>query len=150
MNPPTIIGIVFIAVGLLVAFLAFRARSKAQSAQTWPMVPGHVVKSWVGTRRRKKGMTHYYIGVEYAYRVADKDYTARRISFTGAPMFNSQSTAQSTANSKYPEGMNLNVYYNPQNHAEAILDKKVSSLFAGLLVGMIFATIGGIVISGKF
>lgn len=147
---PVLIGSVFIGIGILVSFLAFRTHRKAVNAQQWPRTPGHVVRSWVGTRRKQKGRPHYYIGVEYAYRVADKDYTGKRVSFGGTPMFNSKSTAETTAGTRYPAGMNLNVYYDPQDPSKAILDKRIPSLFAGFLVAITFAAIGTFIMISKF
>jgi len=149
-SPPTFVGFIFIVIAALVVFLAHRTRRQAHDSQTWPMIPGHVVKSWVGTRRRQKGRAHYYVGVEYTYRVADKDYTSNRVRFGGSPMFQSRSSAESAAQTRYPAGMNLNVYYNPQHPEKAVLDRQPPSLWAATLVGVVFAGIGAFILIGKF
>ena len=147
---PTVIGFVFLAIAVLVILLALRTRRRAQDSQTWPRIPGHVVKSWVGTRRRQKGRVHYYVGVEYTYRVADRDYTSNRVGFGSQPMFGSRSSAESAAKARYPEGMNLNVYYDPRNHAKAVLDRKPPTLWAATTAAMVFAGMGVFILIGKF
>jgi hypothetical protein len=64
----------------------------------------------------------YYPHIEYTYPISGQAYNSKQIAFGGAQGFNSPNQAQSTL-AKYPINSPVQVFYNPQNPSEAVLER---------------------------
>jgi len=145
-----IFGLVFAAVGVLVAVIGLSTLAEANASASWPTIKGAVVSSDVekktSTRSRKKkreSSTSYRAVVRYEYTVGDKQHTSGRISFGGT------STSMGAAKElvgRYPKGAEVDVYYDPDDPEQAVLESgKQASSYIPLGVGVLFTIVGSVI-----
>jgi hypothetical protein len=134
------------AMGAFVAALAISMELQIRAANQWPTASGKIMSS--GTQEyRDSGADHsrlkmYRSKVVYEYHVAGQKYTSDKITQGEKLGSSSQSLAGRTA-SKYKVGDSVQVYYNPKNPSEAILNRTPTSrlivwLLAAGLLGLAF------------
>ncbi len=73
--------------------------------------------------------------------MAGQDYTGRDLTFGFTQGYGNTSKAQSMLE-KYPVGAQVNVYYNPADPGQAVLERQAGGFGAGLALGIIFLVIG--------
>jgi hypothetical protein len=139
-------AIPFVIIVLVFLGLALRTRRKISQSQNWQRAMGSVQFSGVDMRRSSNGRggssTAYYPEVTYVYRVDGKDYTNNRIQF-GTPIgYGWAGKAQKLADS-YPVGKNVEVFYNPNDPYEAVLERKSSSSTAFVGIALFILLILG-------
>lgn len=113
--------------------IIFAARNAAAKAQNWQPVPGTVILSTLEARRGSKGHYVNYPVVHYRYRVGGMDYQSRKVS----PGMEWGGSGAGKVVERYPTGSQVTVYYNPENPAEALLERSVPSVMIWLWVAMI-------------
>ncbi|MBT3200647.1 MAG: DUF3592 domain-containing protein [Phycisphaerales bacterium] len=142
-----VFGLVFAAVGIGIAIVGVNMLAKANASSAWPSVKGKIVASDVkkstSSRKRSKGRrksTKYRAIIKYEYTVAETKHTGNQVSFGGSST--SMSAAKAVA-SRYPKGADVDVYYDPENPDEAVLETGTSaSTYIPLGVGLVFGLIG--------
>jgi hypothetical protein len=142
------VGFGMLALGILwvagFGYAHFRAAGKAKAAETWPAAAGRVVSSEVkkeeSTDRQGGTTTWYNPVVSYAYSVAGRELTGRRIRF-GNYRFAGRKKAEA-ALAPYPAGAAATVRYNPANPEECVLETArpgpiylIMALFGFLFIG---------------
>lgn len=122
-------GVFVLALGTIGVFLvlyAVRSRKKAAASQAWPTAQGWITQSQVkqSASTDDEGRTRYayYPTVVYEYVVADQTYSGKQISFGGVKGSSAPDKAQA-ALAPYPPGGQVSVIYNPENPAEAVLQR---------------------------
>lgn len=103
----------------------------------WRRIKGEILGSWIEEDLGPDGRI-YYGRVEYTYIVGNRLYTSRRIKLVG-----NTSTSHSDAQEirrRYPKGKIVDVYYNPNNPAQATLKlgqplTPIILVFLGILFG---------------
>lgn len=135
------IGLILIAGGLGFYYLGCAFRKEAQSSLDWPKTDGTVTSSKVV---HSDGATiasnHYQPVVEYSYRVGGKGYSGNKIVIgpTGTLPWLAKREAD-----QHQVGSSVQVYYNPQDHSEAVLNPGVTKSINGTIaVGIILVGIG--------
>jgi hypothetical protein len=108
------IGVVLLVAGFLMA------RTPAKSDH-WPTTTGQILASMIQYRRKSGGGHSPYPLVLYAYQVEGQPYQSQRIYF-GTPVGGSAMTG---VVKKYPVGAQVPVYYDPQNPADAVLERTI-------------------------
>jgi hypothetical protein len=108
-----------IGVGLLVAGFLL-ARTPARSDH-WPTTTGEVLVSTIDYRRGNRGGRTPYPRVTYTYQVEGKPYQSQRIYFGGVI----GGSLMTGVVKKYPAGAQAPVYYNPENPADAVLERSI-------------------------
>jgi energy-coupling factor transporter transmembrane protein EcfT len=144
-------GLLFVVAGIAFACFGYTSYQKGLESKNWPVAKGSVTQSEIekrtettgsGTSRRK--VVKSYPVVKYTYSVGNRDYQSGRITF-------GQSKDAHHTVARYPKGKNIQVYYNPENPAEAVLepggDATLSIVFIGL--GAVLLVIG-LVTASKF
>jgi len=137
-------GLVFLVLGVIFLIVGLVATKRAKAAQSWPSMPGTVVRSEVvrheSTDEDGSSSVSYEPVVEYEYSVMGQPFTARRIAF-GANTFHYKKAAEIAA--RYPAGGRVNVYYNPDKPKDAVLETTASGskLFIILGAGLLAATV---------
>jgi hypothetical protein len=115
--------------GILLIVYSEKSKRKANSSQFWPNINGTITVSEVrqSSSTDDDGNTSYayYPHVEYNYTLAGQSFTGKQIAFGGVQGFNSPGNAQA-AISKYPINAPVWIFYNPQNPAEAVLERTLS------------------------
>lgn len=133
-------GGVFFLVGGILLFIAIRNRQKSSASMSWPSVPGTITASAVrensSTDEDGHESTTYSPAVEYEYLVNNQAYKGKRINY-GVGSSSNRAAAQKEVDRFLP-GMAVTVYYNPEKPGEAVLDRKIVSSKAGLIIGIVF------------
>jgi hypothetical protein len=123
----TIITLALGAIGIVMIVAGFLAARTPGKSNHWPTATGQILASTI-TYRRSGGSRAAYPVVMYAYQVEGKQYQSQRIYFGSAV----GGSAMTGVIKKYPVGAQVPVYYNPQNPADAVLER--SSPMAKMLV----------------
>ncbi len=148
--------LITLAVGVALVLWGARSKKKAGASLQWPATSGTITASEVrqGTNTDEDGLTTYYYfpHVEYSYSIAGQTFNSKQISFGGRQGFNSPTNVQ-TIVAKYPINSIVQVFYNPQKQAEAVLERvagggaKVASIM-GIIVLVISAMIACVLLVG--
>lgn len=123
-------------------FMVLRAGGKVRASRSWLSTPGRVLTSYIEPRRshssRGGTTTAYYAVVLYEYAVNGQRLRGNRIRFGADIGYGWTAKAQETVN-QYPEGALVEVFYNPDQPAEAVLQRSASGsnrmfLFIALII----------------
>jgi hypothetical protein len=136
-----LIGLIVIVGGFGFIYLGVSFRKDAQDSLGWPKTDGAVQSSTV---IRSDGVgpasNHYKPGVEYSYSVEGKQYSGEDmvIGPTGTLPWLAKKEAE-----QYPVGSRVQVYYNPEDHSEAVLKPGVTKSINGTIaVGVVIVVAG--------
>lgn len=124
------IGVVMLVAGLLIA----RTPGKSKD---WPTAIGQILASTISYRRRSGGGRAPYPLVMYLYQVEGRQYQSQRIYFGGEV----GGSAMTGILKKYPVGAEVPVYYNPQNPADAVLERSIPMAKMLGLIGVIMLAV---------
>ncbi|AZO57716.1 DUF3592 domain-containing protein [Mesorhizobium sp. M8A.F.Ca.ET.057.01.1.1] len=118
--------------GLMILRMGFAQKSLARQAAKWPVAAGHIESSGLQALRNYSGnrgwRTVFKSRIVYTYGVAGQRYSADRVSF-GATVTASLPGLVSGQASRYVEGSNVDVHYDPANPASAVLECRVRGLW---------------------
>jgi hypothetical protein len=135
----------FMGVGIFLIYRSVQSRKKAEASQGWPSTIGQINESRVShsvyTDTDGDSRDSYTPYVEYTYQVAGQTYTGREITFGFKQGFSNASKAQAML-AKFPVGAQVNVYYDPADPQQAVLERQAGGYGAGLVLGIIFLVIG--------
>jgi Protein of unknown function (DUF3592) len=87
----------------------------------------------------------YRISVIYEYTVNGAGYSSSCVQF-GTPTTYIRKSSAETAISHYPVNSRLTVYYDPENPAEAVLDRTSPGGLEYIIIGIIFLVLMALVI----
>jgi hypothetical protein len=135
----------------LIAFAAIYKYFEVRRASRWPSVPGRVVVS-MSEKRSVDSLgestdteVRNFAKVVYEYKIATKTYRCDRVSI-GENLGNFE-VAETLA--KYPLGKAVTVHYNPNNRAEAVLERELPSfLWKGVII--IVLVLAGVILGAIF
>ncbi|MFX0166824.1 MAG: DUF3592 domain-containing protein [Promethearchaeota archaeon] len=138
------IGINFISFALYVVSVLiigqnFRYLVKALKSKKWPYVEGEIQKVMV-YRKQEDQAVSYNVDVTYTYEVQGQKFTNHQIKLDfvhGTRTFVPKIFAMMKVE-KYEEGNKINVFYDPHNPNESILERGLSyfTFFLMLIVGI--------------
>lgn len=106
-------------------------RSKLSACQRWPQATGTVTRSDLDT---DDGIR---ISVIYDYVVNGAGYRSSCVQFGTPTTYLLKSSAEAVLG-RYPVDSHLTVYYNPENPAEAVLDRTSPGGLEYILIGIVF------------
>lgn len=113
---------VMLDVPVILSVLIYIGRRRINAAENWKMTFGKIVESGLRTlKQRRKGGT-YVPNVVYEYEVGGQDYRNNRINFGIYGPTSVRSWVEEAA-AQYPVGKRVNVYYDPKNPADSVLEK---------------------------
>jgi hypothetical protein len=142
LTPNILFPLIFIGIGLVLLIIYFRNLGKVRASQSWPVVQGTVVESWV--RRQESADSdgsasyRYYPEVRYQYQVMGSQYLGDKITF--GPKSGGNRSAAEKMIAKYPSGARVMVYFQPDKPEISVLERSASK---GLLVtSIIFISLG--------
>lgn len=128
-----IVGFVFLILNVVfLAVIYFMRRKMAQVSQ-WPSTMGTVQMSTIERRSSDDGYTDYPV-VQYSYQVNGQAYQSTK----RAPGPEVGGTGARGVIAKYPVGAQVMVFYNPQNHSDAVLETKAPAQWLMWLLLVIF------------
>jgi len=138
--------LVFGAAAAWMLYTYFQQRREAGESASWPATQGKIVLSAVTetttTDNSNDGTwterTFYFPKVRYEYSVLGKTYTGDRIAFGASKGFSTIAGAEKVLE-RYPEDATVTVYYNPNNPADAVLEREMRGGTSLLIVAIAFA-----------
>ncbi len=145
-----VFGLAFAVIGLLLVIFGIVKLVQAGASSSWPSVKGTVVSCKVqkgdskgrGGRRGRKNRrsSRYYASVSYEYSVDGKQDVGDKISY--GTVGGTRAKANEKAK-QYAQGSQVDVYYNPDNPADAVLEAgQKASIYTLPGVGAFFAMLG--------
>jgi hypothetical protein len=124
----------FILIALLFVWLAMRGRKSANQTKNWPTASGRILSADIQMHRDSDGSTPHPV-ITYSYRVMGKDYVGTRITRTNMSIGGSLYTPRVLE--RYPVDKRVDVFYNPDNPQEAVLEQGSPASGIFLLVAVI-------------
>jgi hypothetical protein len=125
------IFILCIIIGIGLLGLGYYFQKKAEAIDKWPGVTGKVIAAKVVQSTSQKSLRRndkssqsvltFYPVIEYEYTVNDKKYSSDRLSLSVEPKSNPKYFEPILK--KYAPGTDVKVFYNPDNPADAVLEK---------------------------
>lgn len=138
-------GLIIFFVGLIFLIIGLVAIKRAKTAQSWPIIPGRVIRSTVVEHQSTDDdgtSVTYEPQVEYEYSVMGIMYSSRRVAYGTNRLAYKQA---SEIVERYPAGASVNVHYNPDKAKEATLETSASGGKLFPILGGAFAVIGLVV-----
>ena len=145
------LALIFGAVGIGVLILYRRGKQKAQESSAWPSVTGKVLEAEVSshteTDSEGESVEAYAPRVVYEYVVNGVAYRGNRLAIGPVATSRSRHSAEQEV-ARYPLGGEVQVFYNPQNPAEAVLQTRLQAGKVMLILGIIFLGLGVLIACG--
>ncbi len=122
------------AFGAAIALFALMFQRQASVAKKWPVVQGRIKTSGLEEFRaapeegRSHGTTQFQSKVTYAYRYNGIDYSSSQASYDGQVSSTSRWMMERIAK-KYPNGKIVDVYVNPANPSQGVLEPRTSGVW---------------------
>jgi hypothetical protein len=148
----TLIGIIcgggiillFFAIGAFLLYNSFKGRQKAGESQRWPNTGGQITEARVtrSMHTDSDGDTSYSYEphVRYTYQVGGREYFGEKITFGFKQTYSSESKALNVL-ARFPLGGQVNVFYNPANPEDAVLERTAGGSNISLVIGIVFILI---------
>lgn len=147
MSIVTLVGIVFIVIGLVLLLVGIGQKKKAKAAEEWPTVQGMIMSSGLQEKRHYDSDTHrtsvtYEPQVQYEYSLMGTSYQGNSLSF-GKASYNYNTATKKIA--PYPQGASVTVHYDPADPSKAVLETKSAGGTFLIIMGIFFLAIGGLI-----
>jgi ribosomal protein L21E len=120
--------------GLLIALFGLALQRRASLARKWPVVPGTIKSSGLEqfmsapSEPSERGQLTFQSKVSFAYRFNGIEYVSEHASLSGTVSSTSRALMQRYAR-KYPTGAKVQVYVNPLDPSDAVLEPRVSHIW---------------------
>jgi hypothetical protein len=115
-----IIGFVLLILNTIFLGIIFFMRRKMAAVGQWPSTMGTVQMSNLEARHSSEGGWTNYPIVQYSYQAGGQTYQGSRI----APGPEVGGSGAGKVVGRYPAGVQVMVFYNPQDPSEAVLERK--------------------------
>jgi hypothetical protein len=128
-----LITIIWSSLALFLDGMTGRNLAKQYESNHFLTAPGRITQSEVHRYVTRKGHVRYTPKIAYSYQIGDKSFYDSRVRFV-----NSMSHSFEEANDiviKYPLNADVTVYYNPNDHEEALLSPGIDD--ADFLMGFL-------------
>jgi hypothetical protein len=139
-------GTLLLGVAYVISIIVTRSRNEGTA--NWPKVMGSIKQAYVyrHDRSTSEGTTTTYTPVVgYTYTVEEQEYQAYKRNFLPydqASLYTKEQAEELCA--QYPLEGAIEVYYNPTNHAQAVLEKpKAVAHMAVFWYGLVCMLLGG-------
>lgn len=135
------IALLLAGLGVFLLFFSQKNKKKAGASQGWPSATGQITQAyvWQSTNTDTDGdsSTFYYPHLEYTYTVMGQTYTGKRVAFGAETGYGNDAQASAKL-SRFPAaGSPVTVYYDPQNPAEAVLERRAGGTTLMLVAGIV-------------
>jgi hypothetical protein len=143
---PSLVSLVFVGIGGILLGLAIRMAGKARQSLSWPSTEGEIAHSAVLLQRDSSAsettVVNYRADIVYRYKVNGRSYSSSKIALVD--LASSSGRAQALVE-RYPDQSTTEVYYNPADPAESVLEPGSSSGLTVLQVIGAISTLFGLV-----
>ncbi len=141
---------ILFGMGLFALLIAYTIQKQVWATKDWSVTPGKILDTSVQARESWDSDGHYRTlynsEIVYSFVVRGQQYISDRVSLGGkfrgriaggVPGFVKKGLE------KYPVGASVQVYYNPLNPSECVLERRASGMWLLLLIAL--ALVGGAV-----
>ena len=128
------IGCVLVILNAVFLGVIFFTRRKMATVSKWPSTMGTIQSSYIDWRSSSDSGTTAYPVIQYSYQVGGQAYQSNKL----APGPEIGGTGANKVVARYPAGAQVMVFYNPQNPAEAVLERKAPALWLFWLLLVVF------------
>jgi hypothetical protein len=138
-----------IGLGILLIRKNSKDKKKAAESLAWPTILGRVTCSQVEVSESsdEDGTSYTYTPhIEYAYILNGLTYTSKQVSFGGVAGTGNTKKSQLVVN-QYPLNAVVNVFFNPANPNDAVLEQVAGSGSKGILIGGIVLVVVGVLMA---
>ena len=142
----TLLGcLFFIFSGIVLLLLSIYFNKKSKDSIKWCKTKGHISNAYLD-KFKDSNSTSYRVQVEYSYTVADKVYNSKR-KYYGDHLLSSFLGSTKKLVDKNKIGDTIDVYYNPENPKDAVLEQGVHfSVIEFFIASLVCFSIGGVFI----
>ncbi len=142
-------SLIFIGVGVWMLVKLLMDFRKATLSKNWLTTEGTIVSSELDVETSSDAdgdqSTTYIAKITYTYVVDGAEYKSECINFNYGMRTSNRRIQQSVVDMYFP-GKQVPVFYDPQNHEQAVLEQRVNGAFTSFLVAAIFILIGIVVL----
>jgi hypothetical protein len=139
--PLVIVAFVFGVFNTVFVAILFFTQRQVRTISKWPSVRGTVLSSRVELRESGEGGVMEHPAVVYSYEVKGETYKGERIA--PGPSLSGSGAKQVVA--RYPAGNQVNVYYNPKDPSDSVLERKATILWVWILLFVVDCILCGVV-----
>jgi hypothetical protein len=130
----------FLLIGLAASYsIGFRPAVKLLQSEKWQETPCRIISSSVGSHDGEDGTT-YSVDILYSYDINGREFRSNTYSFMGGS--SSGYKGKQKIARAYQPGMNTFCYVNPENHTDAVLNRKFTADMLFGLIPLIFVIVG--------
>jgi hypothetical protein len=129
-----VIGFVFLVLNVIFLGIIFFMRRRMAAVSQWPSTMGAVNASYLERRSSSEGGYTNYPVVQYSYQVSGQAYQGAKI----APGPEVGGTGAGKVVARYPAGVQVMVFYNPQSPSDAVLETKSPAQWLMWLILIVF------------
>jgi hypothetical protein len=142
---PSLFSLVFVLIGAVILRYAMRTAEKARQSESWPSTEGEIAHSAIlyrtDTTTTNGDVASYKADIAYRYKVRGANYSSSKVALLD--LSTSSSGRAQTIVQRYPDKSKVQVYYNPADPSESILEPgSTGGINVLYLIGGIFATAG--------
>lgn len=141
------LGGLFSVIGLAIIIQQKMLKKKARASQSWPTVDGTIRKSQVTHKAGYNQGSTFRADVAYEYKVKARRYKGKNVCLSYDVGTGDRGRAEQRC-AQYPVGRTISVYYNPDNPADACLERRVDAPGFFILIAAFFMFFGGGMILG--
>ncbi len=133
---------IFFLIGFVLFYFTYSWITNGLESNNWQSVEGAIISSQFISGRTSENKPFYSAEILYEYYIDNVKYLSNSITSGGQSSSNNPNYAQKIVR-KYSEGDKINVYYNPQNPEQSVLEPGFHWSDAWpALIGLLFALIG--------
>jgi hypothetical protein len=140
------VGVIFILIALSVAISAIKEWRRYHESDNWTPVTAEIISANISSRKGTKSTT-YFVNITYAYEVFGQPYQSGQFSFGSEGTGYETKKAAEKVIAKYPPGSKQMIYYDPNQPAQAVLERKYDATSAILAVIVGLAGFGMVIYS---
>jgi uncharacterized protein DUF3592 len=143
-----IFGLLLTAFSFYMSYAVFLSHQKQSDASAnFVVVKARVLESQViqpdaRTKTTSGNNQVYLLGIHYEYEVNGQTYQSKKFNFSGKGYTRSKDATRVIR--YYPVGSMQSAYYNPDNPAEAVLQKSKSSSISSSILFPVLCVLGGL------
>jgi len=138
MQTGSLVGLLFLAIGVVIFFLGLRDHRTAKASAGWPATEGSITHARIRVDDRGETSESYHPEITYDYSVLGSPYQGSRTVIGATKSYSSRRKAEAFLES-FPIGKHVTVHYNPQKPDQSVLE-----------AGVVRGAIGTLIISGVF
>jgi hypothetical protein len=140
----SLFSLVFVLIGGAMIYYGIRMTGKARQSLSWPSTEGEIEHSGVlyntDTSATTSNAGTYKADISYRYKVGGANYSSSRISLVD--FYSTEGRAQRIVQ-EYPDKSTVQVYYNPSDFSEAVLEPgSAGGINLLFIIGGFFASAG--------